>query len=213
MSRSASTCRSPTARRGRGTRRADVSETSSTATTPPEKTLVTLSRTISDTRGIVESIPDLRGLKAMALTTSATASIVACSNGGDRSPAEDHEAERHAAAGVKLIERLGVGTAIPSERQLSVDLGVSRLYRSRCARRSRRRGSPLALLRGSGTAHVEVPKITQQLTMTSFSEDMRRRGMAPGSTTLSLHAPARGAATRPLPQRLSRRRGRSRQAA
>ena len=37
-----------------------VSETSSTATTPPEKTLVTLSRTISDTRRIVESIPHLR---------------------------------------------------------------------------------------------------------------------------------------------------------
>jgi GntR family transcriptional regulator len=28
---------------------------------------------------------------------------------------------------LELIDRLGVGTAIPSERQLSVDLGVSRL--------------------------------------------------------------------------------------
>ena len=28
---------------------------------------------------------------------------------------------------LELIERLGVGTAIPSERQLSADLGVSRL--------------------------------------------------------------------------------------
>src|SRR5438093_13446386 len=35
------------------------SETSSTATTPPEKTLLTLSRTISATQTIVESIPHL----------------------------------------------------------------------------------------------------------------------------------------------------------
>ena len=28
---------------------------------------------------------------------------------------------------LELIERLGVGTALPSERQLSADLGVSRL--------------------------------------------------------------------------------------
>ena len=85
---------------------------------------------------------------------------------------------------LELIERLGVGTAIPSERQLSADLGVSRLT-VRAALDDLAREGYLVRRRGSGT-YVQQPKISQQLTMTSFSEDMRRRGMAPSSTTLSL---------------------------
>ena len=85
---------------------------------------------------------------------------------------------------LELIERLGVGTAIPSERQLSADLGVSRLT-VRAALDDLAREGYLVRRRGSGT-YVQQPKISQQLTMTSFSEDMRRRGMVPSSTTLSL---------------------------
>jgi GntR family transcriptional regulator len=85
---------------------------------------------------------------------------------------------------LELIERLGVGTAIPSERQLSADLGVSRLT-VRAALDDLAREGYLVRRRGSGT-YVQQPKISQQLTMTSFSDDMRRRGMAPGSRTLSL---------------------------
>jgi GntR family transcriptional regulator len=91
-----------------------------------------------------------------------------------------------------LIERLGVGTAIPSERQLSADLGVSRLT-LRAALDDLAREGYLIRRRGSGT-YVQQPKISQELTITSFSEDMRKRGMAPGSRTLSLdtiHAGAR----------------------
>lgn len=83
-----------------------------------------------------------------------------------------------------LIQRLGVGTAIPSERQLSSDLGVSRLT-VRAALDDLAREGYLVRRRGSGT-YVQQPKISQELTITSFSEDMRRRGMAPGSTTLSM---------------------------
>src|SRR5512135_3883595 len=83
-----------------------------------------------------------------------------------------------------LIERLGVGTAIPSERQLSVDLGVSRLT-VRAALGDLAREGYLVRRRGSGT-YVQQPKISQELTMTSFSEDMRHRGMVPGSRTLSM---------------------------
>ena len=93
---------------------------------------------------------------------------------------------------LELIERLGVGTAIPSERQLSVDLGVSRLT-VRAALDDLAREGYLVRRRGSGT-YVQQPKISQELTITSFSEDMRKRGMAPGSRTLSLdtiHAGAR----------------------
>jgi GntR family transcriptional regulator len=90
-----------------------------------------------------------------------------------------------------LIERLGVGTAIPSERQLSVDLGVSRLT-VRAALGDLAREGYLVRRRGSGT-YVQQPKISQELTMTSFSEDMRHRGMVPGSRTLSMKTQLAGA--------------------
>ena len=90
-----------------------------------------------------------------------------------------------------LIEQLGVGTAIPSERQLSADLGVSRLT-LRAAVDDLVREGYLIRRRGSGT-YVQHPKIAQELTMTSFSEDMRRRGMVPGSRTLSLQRQLAGA--------------------
>jgi len=92
---------------------------------------------------------------------------------------------------LELIERLGVGAAIPSERQLSVDLGVSRLT-LRAALDDLAREGYLVRKRGSGT-YVQQPKISQQLTMTSFSEDMRHRGMVPGSRTLSLTRELAGA--------------------
>jgi GntR family transcriptional regulator len=90
-----------------------------------------------------------------------------------------------------LIERVGVGQAIPSERQLSSDLGVSRLT-LRAAVDDLVREGHLVRKRGSGT-FVSQPKIAQELTMTSFSEDMRRRGMRPGSRTLSLTTTLAGA--------------------
>src|SRR5579864_6758694 len=90
-----------------------------------------------------------------------------------------------------LIERLGVGSAIPSERQLSADLGVSRLTVRATLDELAREGH-LVRRRGSGT-YVQQPKIAQELTMTSFSEDMRRRGMVPGSRTLSLTRQLAGA--------------------
>jgi GntR family transcriptional regulator len=90
-----------------------------------------------------------------------------------------------------LIERLGVGNAIPSERQLSADLGVSRLT-VRAALDDLAREGYLVRRRGSGT-YVQQPKISQELTITSFSEDMRRRGMVPGSKTLSMETILAGA--------------------
>jgi GntR family transcriptional regulator len=92
---------------------------------------------------------------------------------------------------IDLIERTGVGGALPSERQLSVDLGVSRLT-LRAALDELVREGFLVRRRGSGT-FVREPKIAQELTMTSFSEEMRRRGMTPGSRTLSLETTTAGA--------------------
>jgi GntR family transcriptional regulator len=92
---------------------------------------------------------------------------------------------------VDIIEQAGVGHAIPSERQLTVDLGVSRLT-VRAALDELVREGYLVRRRGSGT-FVREPKIAQELTMTSFSEEMRRRGMTPGSKTFSLTTTTAGA--------------------
>jgi len=83
-----------------------------------------------------------------------------------------------------LIERLQVGEAIPSERQLSKDLGMSRLTVRAAIDRLVQDGR-LSRRHGSGT-FVTEPKIAQRLSLNSFSEEMRLRGMVPGSRTLEL---------------------------
>src|SRR5215203_4507102 len=92
---------------------------------------------------------------------------------------------------IDLIERAGVGGAIPSERRLSADLGVSRLT-VRAALDELVREGHLVRRRGSGT-FVREPKIAQELTLTSFTDDMRHRGMVPASRTLELNVVTAGA--------------------
>ncbi len=90
-----------------------------------------------------------------------------------------------------LIETLDVGEAIPSERQLSADLGVSRLT-LRAALEDLAREGYLVRRRGSGT-FVSEPKIAQELTMTSFTDDMRPRACGPraGRSSFASALPAR----------------------
>jgi GntR family transcriptional regulator len=90
-----------------------------------------------------------------------------------------------------LIEQLNVGDAIPSERQLSQDLGVSRLT-VRAALDDLVREGHLVRRRGAGPV-VSEPKIAQELTMSSFTDDIRARGMTPGSRTLELRVVPAGA--------------------
>ncbi|HUE66753.1 MAG TPA: GntR family transcriptional regulator [Candidatus Acidoferrum sp.] len=90
-----------------------------------------------------------------------------------------------------LIEAIEVGDPIPAERHLAVELGVSRLT-LRAAIDELVRDGYLDRRHGSGT-YVTEPKIAQPLTLTSFSDDMRRRGMAPGSRTLELTVTVAGA--------------------
>jgi GntR family transcriptional regulator len=93
---------------------------------------------------------------------------------------------------LELIDQLHVGEAIPSERRLSGELGISRLT-LRAALDDLVRDGYLERRHGSGT-FVSEPKIAQQLTLTSFSEDMRRRGMVAGSRTIELRETHAGAA-------------------
>jgi GntR family transcriptional regulator len=92
---------------------------------------------------------------------------------------------------LELIESLSPGDAIPAERQLSVDFGVSRLT-VRAALDDLVREGYLARRRGAGT-FVNEPKVAKGLTISSFSDDMRERGMQPGSRTLDLSIVPAGA--------------------
>src|SRR3954466_14920191 len=90
-----------------------------------------------------------------------------------------------------LIDRLGVGDAIPSERQRSPDLGVSRLT-VRAALDELVREGYLVRRRGAGT-FVAEPKVAKGININSFSDDMRERGMQPQSRTLDLSVIPAGA--------------------
>jgi GntR family transcriptional regulator len=92
---------------------------------------------------------------------------------------------------LELIESLAVGAAIPSERQLGVDLKVSRLT-VRAALDELVREGYLVRRRGAGT-FVAEPKVAKGMDISSFSDDMRARGLTPGSRTLSLDVIPAGA--------------------
>ncbi len=92
---------------------------------------------------------------------------------------------------LELIEPLEVGDSIPSERQLSVDWGVSRLT-VRAALEELVREGYLVRKRGAGT-FVAEPKVAKGIDIASFSDDMRARGLQPGSRTLDLREIAAGA--------------------
>jgi GntR family transcriptional regulator len=90
-----------------------------------------------------------------------------------------------------MLDELQVGDALPSERRLATHLGVSRPTLRAVIDELVREG--LLLRRhGSGT-YVAEPKIALPLTMTSFSEDMARRGMRPSSRVVSFELQSAGA--------------------
>ena len=92
---------------------------------------------------------------------------------------------------LELLESLTVGDAIPSERQLGLDLGVSRLT-VRAALDELVREGYLVRRRGAGT-FVAAPKVAKGNDITSFSDDMRARGLTPASRTLDLRVVPAGA--------------------
>ena len=74
-----------------------------------------------------------------------------------------------------MLDGLDVGDALPSERRLAEELGVSRPT-LRQAIDGLVADGLLDRRHGSGT-YVAQPRIAVSLTMTSFTEDMIRRGM------------------------------------
>ncbi|WP_338743199.1 GntR family transcriptional regulator [Actinomadura luteofluorescens] len=90
-----------------------------------------------------------------------------------------------------MLDGLDVGDALPSERRLAEELGVSRPT-LRQAIDGLVADGLLDRRHGSGT-YVAQPRIAVSLTMTSFTEDMIRRGMKPGGRVLSFRTETAGA--------------------
>jgi GntR family transcriptional regulator len=104
-------------------------------------------------------------------------------------PASKHALVRDAI--LSMLDELDVGDALPSERRLAASLGVSRPTLRAVIDELVREG--LLLRRhGSGT-YVAEPKIALPLMMTSFSEDMTRRGLRPSSRVVSFDVTSAGA--------------------
>lgn len=83
-----------------------------------------------------------------------------------------------------LIEQLEVGDALPAERVLAGDLGVSRMTLRRAIDDLVRSGL-LVRRQGAGT-FVSAPAVARPLAGLSFSEDMRQRGLEPSSRVVAV---------------------------
>lgn len=83
-----------------------------------------------------------------------------------------------------LVNGLEVGDALPAERLLATELSVSRMTLRRAIDDLVREGL-VTRRQGAGT-YVAEPKVAHSLGATSFSQDMRERGLVPSSRTLSI---------------------------
>ncbi|MFI5732040.1 GntR family transcriptional regulator [Kribbella sp. NPDC051587] len=78
---------------------------------------------------------------------------------------------------IELVEQLGEGTALPPERVLAKDFGVSR-WTMRQAIRELIADGRLRARQGQGT-FVATPKIVQPLALVSYTEALRAQGHTP----------------------------------
>lgn len=81
-----------------------------------------------------------------------------------------------------LVAKLGPGGRLPSERQLAERFDVARMTVRGAIDGLITRGL-IYRAQGQGT-FVAQPRFAQSEALTSFSEDMRRRGLRPGATVL-----------------------------
>jgi GntR family transcriptional regulator len=85
----------------------------------------------------------------------------------------------------ELIASLEPGASLPSERELAERYGIARMTVRTEVDRLVADGL-VYRIHGRGT-FVSAPRVTQAMTLSSFSEDMRERGLAPGSQILASH--------------------------
>ncbi|MBO1332307.1 GntR family transcriptional regulator [Streptomyces sp. VRA16 Mangrove soil] len=105
--------------------------------------------------------------------------------GEDATSAQEPKHETLRAELLTLIEGLTPHEALPSERELMQHHNVSRMTVRRAMERLVQEGH-VYRVQGSGTFVAEPSTISKSLRLTSFSEDIRGRRMAPGSRLLLL---------------------------
>ncbi|MGW6200220.1 GntR family transcriptional regulator [Kribbella sp. NPDC055110] len=98
---------------------------------------------------------------------------------------------------LNLIDTLPEGAALPAERELAARWNVARMTLRRAVDELVI-AELLVRRHGSGT-YTSRPKVARRLELVGFSEDIRRRGMRPGSTMLDFrHQKAERTAARRL---------------
>lgn len=90
---------------------------------------------------------------------------------------------------LELADEVGLGAPLPPERELAQRLGVSRMTLRRAVDSLVAQGR---LIRRHGVGTFPVAKREQPLAATSFTADMRARGMQPGSLPLESEIIAAG---------------------
>jgi GntR family transcriptional regulator len=85
----------------------------------------------------------------------------------------------------ELIASREPGASLPSERELAERYGIARMTVRTELDRLVADGL-VYRIHGRGT-FVAAPRVTQAMTLSSFSEDMRERGLVPGSQVLARH--------------------------
>ncbi|MGM1062132.1 GntR family transcriptional regulator [Saccharothrix sp. Mg75] len=88
-----------------------------------------------------------------------------------------------------LVDALGEGAALPSERELAERFSVSRVTLRQAVGELVLEGK-LQRRQGSGT-FVAPPKLVQPLSLVSYTDGMRRQGVAPARSVITVeHLPA-----------------------
>ncbi|WP_423202205.1 GntR family transcriptional regulator [Herbihabitans rhizosphaerae] len=85
---------------------------------------------------------------------------------------------------LELIEELGQGAVLPTERELAERFDVSRVTLRQAVTELVLEGK-LSRRQGSGT-YVAGPKIVQRLSLVSYTERLRRKGIEPGRNLITL---------------------------
>ena len=115
------------------------------------------------------------------VSPAASAASAAASAAGSPPPAKYVVVRDHLLA--LIAQGLAPGAPVPSERELCESFGVSRMT-VRQAIDTLVVDGVLERQQGRGT-FVAPPKLDLQVRLTSFSEEMRRRGMEPGAVFLT----------------------------
>lgn len=92
---------------------------------------------------------------------------------------------------IELLEEMQPGDPLPAERELAHRAGVSRMTLRKAVDELVADGR-LVRRHGAGT-FVAATKVAQRLTATSFTDDMRARGLVPGARTLAASTSLAGA--------------------